>query len=98
TPTTVGTDVEAAPVVDRSHDWGWCLGIRTGGQISSRGGSRHPQSKPTKRTQQGLLHRNFSIPVICDHRLNSRDCTGVATQSPCLRAGLKKKLSDFSQL
>src|SRR5207247_9795496 len=40
-PTAVGADVEAAPVVDRSHRRRWRFGIGTCSQISGRRGSSH---------------------------------------------------------
>src|SRR6266851_5762641 len=42
-PTTVRTDIKAAPVVNRSYHRGWRLGVGTCSQISRRRGSGHAQ-------------------------------------------------------
>src|SRR5882672_6708411 len=54
-PTAVGADVEAAPVVDRSHHRRR-LGVGTCSQISRRRGSGHAECYETNGGRQKLLH------------------------------------------
>src|SRR5262249_7545762 len=68
-PTAVSADIEAAPVVDRSHHRRWRLGVGTCSHIGSRRGGDDTCCKANC-GQQKLLHRVFSIPslVICPAR------------------------------
>src|SRR5882757_7620565 len=57
-PAAVAAYVEAAPVIDGNR--GRRLGVRTGGDIGSRGGRSETQRNKSDGTQQKLLHHALS--------------------------------------
>ncbi len=61
TPTAVGANVEAGPIVDRGNHRRGSLGVRTCSQISCRRGSGYPQCNQTNGPHQKLPHH--SIPI-----------------------------------
>src|SRR4030081_2460841 len=55
-PTAIGADVEAAPIVNGGHHRGRRLGVRTSGQIGGRCGGSHAKGNKTNCSKQKLLH------------------------------------------
>src|SRR5712664_3794795 len=86
-PAAIGADVEAAPVIDRSHHRRRRLRVGTGSEISRPGGSRHLQCSNTYHSQQQFLHRNslniLRIENIFQHtEFHEEPCHPDATLSP----------------
>src|SRR6185312_7539052 len=78
-PAAICADVEAAPIVDRSHYRRWC---RLNRHVSSQGWRSYAQRNQTNCTQQDLLHCNPSCAVVSDTKHDFESILGPRGQKP----------------